>query len=141
MPDVAIFGEKDYQQLQIIKRLVKDIDIPVQIVGGAIVRETDGLAMSSRNLYLSAAERKIAPNLFATLNLAANKLLSGDLAAKDIPQWGGEELLRHGFSKVDYFEVRDGEDLQTTDTVLPSARLLAAAFLGKTRLIDNLPVK
>lgn len=138
--DVALFGEKDFQQLLVIKRLARDLAIPTEIVGGATVREPDGLAMSSRNLLLSVEQRAIAPALNRVLNETAVDLAKGGLAAPTL-QAASVRLERLGFSDVDYVELRDAETLQR----LPSldgrpARLLAAAFLGSVRLIDNIPV-
>jgi len=135
----AIFGEKDYQQLLVIRRMARDLDIDTQILGGAIVREPDGLAMSSRNAYLSPEEREIAPLLHETLSQAATALASGTKTEAVIPE-GLETLSRAGF-RVDYFEVRDGETLQPVkDEADSAARVFGAVFLGKTRLIDNVPL-
>jgi pantoate--beta-alanine ligase len=137
-PDIAIFGEKDYQQLLVIKRLVRDLDIPVEIVGGAIVREKDGLALSSRNAYLSPAERKIAPVLYQTIAEVAEDLANGR-GADDAAEAARFKLEAAGF-RVNYVAVRDPETLKPLHGPVRQARVLAAAFLGKTRLIDNVPV-
>lgn len=137
-PDIAIFGEKDYQQLLVIKRLVRDLDIPVEIVGGAIVREKDGLALSSRNAYLSPAERKIAPVLYRTIAEVADDLANGR-GADDAAEAARFKLEAAGF-RVNYVAVRDPETLKPLHGPVRQARVLAAAFLGKTRLIDNVPV-
>jgi pantoate--beta-alanine ligase len=137
-PDIAIFGEKDYQQLLVIKRLVRDLDIPVEIVGGAIVREKDGLALSSRNAYLSPAERKIAPVLYRTIAEVAEDLANGR-GADDAAEAARFKLEAAGF-RVNYVAVRDPETLKPLHGPVRQARVLAAAFLGKTRLIDNVPV-
>ena len=140
LPDVAVFGEKDYQQLCVIRAMARDLDIPVEIVGGETVREADGLAMSSRNAYLSQAERAIAPKLNEVLRFVADVAqdATGDIDAATAS--AGEELLAAGFASVDYIAVRDAETLQPlTDPARP-ARVLGAAWLGKTRLIDNLAV-
>ncbi len=137
-PDIAIFGEKDYQQLLVIKRLVRDLDIPVEIVGGAIVREKDGLALSSRNAYLSPAERKIAPVLYWTIAEVAEDLANGR-GADDAAEAARFKLEAAGF-RVNYVAVRDPETLKPLHGPVRQARVLAAAFLGKTRLIDNVPV-
>ena len=129
-PDFAVFGEKDYQQLHIIKQFSRDLDIPVKIIPSPIMRESDGLAMSSRNRYLSDSERKIAANLYKTLqNIAKGKDIE---AAKT-------ELLAAGFTKIDYIELRDADTLKPTNKK-HNARLRAALFLGKTRLIDNIAI-
>ena len=140
LPDIAIFGEKDYQQLQVIKRMVLDLDIPVSIVGGPIVREPDGLAMSSRNAYLSKAHRAAAPLLHACLKDAAEKLASGQTVGRALGP-ARQRLQAAGF-RVDYLEARDAATLEPVrgQPDRPT-RLFAAAFLGKTRLIDNVPVR
>jgi pantoate--beta-alanine ligase len=138
--DVAIFGEKDFQQLLVIKRLARDLSIPTEIVGGATVREPDGLAMSSRNLLLSAEHRRIAPALNRILNETAAALAEGGPAVP-ILQAAAARLECLGFSEVDYVELRDAETLERLPSLGErSARLLAAAFLGPVRLIDNIPV-
>jgi len=137
-PDKAIFGEKDYQQLLVIKRLVRDLNIPVEIIGGAIVRETDGLALSSRNAYLSPAERKIAPVLYETIRAVATDLEQGR-GADDAAEAARFKLEAAGF-RVDYVAVRDPETLTPLHGPVKQARVLAAVHLGKTRLIDNVPV-
>ncbi len=140
LPDIAVFGEKDFQQQLIIRRLVRDLNIPVKIVTGPIIREPDGLAMSSRNAYLSAAERKIAPLLFQSLADAAEKLATGKTAAAVLAA-AKRKLQSAGFV-VDYFELSDPETLKPiTGKIAGKARLFAAAMLGKTRLIDNLAVR
>jgi len=137
-PDKAIFGEKDYQQLLVIKRLVRDLNIPVEIIGGAIVREADGLALSSRNAYLSPAERKIAPMLYETIHAVATDLEQGR-GADDAAETARFKLEAAGF-RVDYVAVRDPETLAPLHGPVKQARVLAAVHLGKTRLIDNVPV-
>jgi len=137
-PDITIFGEKDYQQLLVIKRLVRDLDIPVEIAGGAIVREDDGLALSSRNAYLSPAERKIAPVLYQTICNVAADLEQGH-GADDASAAARFKLEAAGF-RVDYVAVRNPDTLEALHGPVKDARVLAAVHLGKTRLIDNLPV-
>jgi pantoate--beta-alanine ligase len=137
-PDVAIFGEKDYQQLLVIRRLVRDLDIPVEILGGPIVREADGLALSSRNAYLSQAERKAAPLLYQTIVAVANDLSQGR-GADDAAAAGRFKLEGAGF-RVDYVAVRDPETLKPLSGPVKRARVLAAVQLGRTRLIDNVAV-
>ncbi|HYB57136.1 MAG TPA: pantoate--beta-alanine ligase [Alphaproteobacteria bacterium] len=139
LPDVALFGEKDYQQLQLVKRLVRDLDIPVRIEGVATVREPDGLALSSRNSFLSPAERSAAPLLFRVLSRIARALAAGAAAAPLLAA-GRAELLQAGFEPVQYLELCDAETLLPLARAERPARLLAAAYLGKTRLIDNVPV-
>jgi len=135
-PDRALFGEKDYQQLQVIKRLVIDLDIPVAIEGVPTVREADGLAMSSRNAYLSPAERAIAARMNVILGEVAGRAKGGEWPAQ-AAQWGRAELEKAGFTKIDYLEIRDAESLVALERLDRPARVLAAAWLGKTRLIDN----
>jgi pantoate--beta-alanine ligase len=140
LPDYAYFGEKDYQQLQVVQRLVRDLDIPVSIVGVPTVREPDGLAFSSRNAYLSAAERATAPTLNRVLHQVAEKLRAGEPAGS-AAAWGGQQLAAAGFAPVDYLEVRDPDTLAPIEGALApgmKARIFAAAYLGKTRLIDNI---
>ena len=139
LPDKAFFGEKDYQQLQVIKRMTRDLDIPVEIVGCATVREHDGLAMSSRNAYLSADERRIAARLNLILHDAIKEVRSGGAIATAEAE-AQRHLLAAGFDKVDYVAVRDAESLATISDLARPARILAAAWLGKTRLIDNMAV-
>ncbi|HEV2549083.1 MAG TPA: pantoate--beta-alanine ligase [Stellaceae bacterium] len=138
-PDIACFGEKDYQQLQVVKRLVRDLDIPVRIEGVATVREPDGLALSSRNLYLSPAERAVAPALYRVLGETAARLEAGEAAAPALAD-AATALMRAGFAKIDYVEACDALTLATLERADRPGRLLAAAWLGKTRLIDNVPV-
>jgi len=139
LPDIAVFGEKDYQQLQVIKRLARDLDIPVAIEAAPTVREADGLAMASRNAYLTPKERDIAPVLFGTLSQVAENIGRG-VSAKDQAAWGREQLERAGFGKVDYLTVRNAETLEEVDNASSPARVLVAAWLGKARLIDNVAV-
>ena len=140
-PDVAYFGEKDYQQLCVISRMAADLDLPVTIEGCPIVREPDGLALSSRNVYLSAAERKIAPALNRVLGeVAAEVRANGPAAAQAAEAAATRSLLDAGFHKVDYVTVRDASSLDPLTDVTKSARVLAAAWLGRTRLIDNIPL-
>ena len=141
-PDIAIFGEKDYQQLMVIRRLVRDLDLRVRIIGAPVARAQDGLALSSRNAYLSEAERRVAPRLHEVLRTAAETLSEGATVAK-VEIGARAALLRAGFSSVDYVEVRGADDLApcAPGPLKGPARILAAAFLGRTRLIDNLPVQ
>ena len=137
-PDLAVFGEKDYQQLLVIKRLVGDLDIPVEIIGGPIVREEDGLALSSRNAYLSPAERATAPLLYQTVSAVAADLTKGR-SADDAAHAGRFKLEAAGF-RVDYVAVRDPETQKPLSGPVKQARVLAAVHLGRTRLIDNVAV-
>ena len=134
--DRPFFGEKDYQQLLIIKRMAHDLDIPPAIEGVKTVREDDGLAMSSRNIYLSEEERQTAANLYKTLTVVAKHVREGnEIVAQE--DWGRKELLNAGFSSVDYFSILDAETLLPSINASRPKRVLAAAKLGKTRLIDN----
>ncbi len=137
-PDVAIFGEKDYQQLCVLKQMVRDLDLPLTIVGAPTRREADGLALSSRNAYLSADERRIAPALHRALRTCAAAIHTGTpVEAATIT--ASRSLLSAGFAKVDYVAARHAETLEPPTPGAP-LRLLAACWLGKTRLIDNIPV-
>ncbi len=139
-PDVAVFGEKDYQQLQVVKRMVRDLHLPVRIEGVATVREADGLALSSRNAYLTPDQRSVAPTLYRTLCRVADEVAAGG-DTEDVSQSAIRSLITSGFVKVDYVTVRDAETLQPWDDRSRPARVLGAATLGRTRLIDNLPVE
>ncbi|MCB1495745.1 MAG: pantoate--beta-alanine ligase [Bauldia sp.] len=138
-PDIAIFGEKDYQQLLVIRRMVTDLGIPVAIEGLPTVREPDGLALSSRNAYLSEAERATAPLLQATLRAVAGAVLAGDDPATALAT--ARDTLAAGGFAVDYVELRNADTLApVADPACEPLRLLAAATLGRTRLIDNIAV-
>lgn len=140
-PDIAVFGEKDYQQLQTVRRLAIDLDLPVEIAAGPIVRDIDGLALSSRNAYLTPAQRAVAPALHQALLRAAATIGAG--ARVDAAEAAARSaLLATGFDTVDYFELRTFDDLTRLGPgpVACRARLLAAARLGRTRLLDNEPV-
>ena len=139
MPDIACFGEKDFQQLAIIKRMVTDLDIPVAIHGVPIVREDDGLALSSRNRYLSAPERDIAPMLHSILNHVADDLRAKEPVTQTLNH-AGDMLLDAGFASVDYIAYVDSYSLLPLERFTAGGRLLVAAYLGKTRLIDNIEV-
>jgi pantoate--beta-alanine ligase len=139
-PDVAVFGEKDFQQLTIIRRLARDLDLPVRIEGVATVRESDGLALSSRNAYLTAEQRRAAPALYRALARAAADVADGRLEWPAIADAAIRAIRTGGFEQVDYVELRDAATLEpVTDPARP-ARILAAAWIGTTRLIDNVPV-
>ncbi|MBM3530369.1 MAG: pantoate--beta-alanine ligase [Alphaproteobacteria bacterium] len=139
VPDIAVFGQKDYQQLKVVTALARDLDIPVKIVGAPTVRENDGLAMSSRNAYLSAEERATAPALHRALKDCAARLKSGRPIAEALAE-GRAAIERAGFM-VDYFEARHAETLAPIARLADGpVRLLVAAKLGRTRLIDNIPV-
>ena len=138
-PDIAIFGEKDYQQLVVLRQMVRDLNLPLTLIGAPTRRELDGLAMSSRNAYLTASERIIAPMLYAVISGLAAEIGGG----ADIPASVARAKLKlrdAGFKKIDYLEVRDAETLAAPNSPRHSLRVLAAVRLGKTRLIDNVGV-
>lgn len=137
--DVAIFGEKDFQQLAVIRRMVRDLNIPINIIGEAIVREADGLAMSSRNGYLSKLERKTAPVLYKTLLSVKQDVLNGQNDFETIEAHAKSELAQQGF-KPDYLHVFQRDQLRPAVLGDKELVILVAAFLGNTRLIDNLNV-
>ena len=135
--DMAIFGEKDYQQLMVIRRMVADLDLPVEIVSGPLMREADGLAMSSRNVYLSAAQRPIA----GQLNLILKALAESDLPAAEAEAEAEKALLAAGFTSVDYATIRDADTLGPVTSDTKARRALITARLGDVRLLDNMPAK
>lgn len=139
LPNAAFFGEKDYQQLLVIKRLALDLDVPVEIIGRPTVREHDGLAMSSRNAYLSPPERAVAAQMNIILHDAIERLHQG-AAIGDVEAEASQRLIAAGFGVVDYVAVRDAETLAILEKIDRPARILTAAWLGKTRLIDNMAV-
>ena len=139
MPDFAIFGEKDYQQLLVIRRLTADLGLPIEIAGAPIVREPDGLAMSSRNAYLTEGERKIAGELNVVLRKVVSQVrASGEIATAEAS--GNAMLLSAGFPSVDYLAIRDAATLEKLDKLDRPARVLVAAKVGSTRLIDNMAI-
>jgi pantoate--beta-alanine ligase len=139
-PDVAVFGEKDYQQLTIIRRMVLDMCYPIEIVAAPTVREADGLAMSSRNQYLTVAERRIAPRLYGALQGAVRRLADGGREFAAIEQAGTRELEAAGMQS-EYFAIRAARTLGPPQEPAEELVVLAAARLGKARLIDNLKVR
>jgi pantoate--beta-alanine ligase len=140
LPGAAYFGEKDYQQLLVVRRLVRDLDIPVQIAGVPTVREADGLALSSRNAYLTPEERRIAPALARVLRrIVAALSADPDAVARETAR-GSADLEQAGFA-VEYLEIREADTLvPVTATVTAAARIFVAVHLGRTRLIDNIPI-
>lgn len=138
-PQVAIFGEKDFQQLVVIRHMTSDLLMPVEIVGAPTLREDDGLAMSSRNQYLTTAERETAPFLYRLLSSAKDKIENGEKDFRGIEQWCSHELAEAGF-KPDYVSIRQAENLEQADESHKKLVILAAAYLGKARLIDNLQI-
>lgn len=138
-PDIALFGEKDFQQLAVIRRMVADLNVPVEIVGVPTVREEDGLALSSRNAHLTADERQQASWLNRALRNSRRSILAGQPVGASLGE-GRNALLLAGFSRVDYFALVDASTLEPLDEPTGEMRLLAAAVIGTTRLIDNLAV-
>jgi pantoate--beta-alanine ligase len=139
LPDAALFGEKDYQQLMVIKQMVRDLNFPITIIPGPTVRAPDGLALSSRNAYLTPPERNLAPHFHAVLRDVAAEIVSGRPVHEAV--FIGRDRLEGAGFRVDYLEARDAETLlPLEEPVGGPARLLGAVFLGRVRLIDNVPV-
>jgi pantoate--beta-alanine ligase len=136
-PHVAVFGQKDYQQLAIIRRMVRDLDFGIEIVGCPIVREADGLAMSSRNAYLSPDERAAARCLSRGLAAAEARYAAGERSAAALVAAATDVIRATPAARIDYVELRDGDSLDAIDAVTRPAVLALAVFIGKTRLIDN----
>jgi pantoate--beta-alanine ligase len=137
LPDIALFGEKDWQQLQVITRMAADLDIPVDIVGVPTVRDEHGLALSSRNAYLSAEQYAVAITLNKTMRAMGERVRGGE-SVTAAEQWGHDEVLKAGFESIDYLTIRDAATLAAPAS--GPLRVLAAVRLGKARLIDNMPV-
>ncbi len=137
-PDTAVFGEKDFQQLQVIRRMVRDLDLKVEIVGHPIVREPDGLAMSSRNSYLSAQERRSALALFKALKMARKMVAEGVTRADEVKRAMEEAILSHPFTRIDYIFIGEPSTLEPTETIGPGTLVALAVWVGETRLIDNM---
>jgi pantoate--beta-alanine ligase len=137
-PDVAVFGEKDFQQLAIIRRMVRDLNFPVEIIGASTVREADGLACSSRNQYLSAVEREQAPVLQRALQAARQEVRGGERSTETILAAAREVIATASLARIDYLEIVNAETLQQAAEADPDSLIVVAAFFGKTRLIDNL---
>jgi len=138
-PDFAIFGEKDYQQLRVVARMAADLDLGVKVIGSKTVRERDGLAMSSRNVYLSDDERRVARELYRAMKESAGRLRDGEDA--NTAMMAGAEMIKTAGFALDYFELRHAESLAPVTSVADGPmRILVAARLGKTRLIDNMAV-
>jgi pantoate--beta-alanine ligase len=137
-PSAAVFGEKDYQQLAIIRRMVRDLNFPIEIISGPTVREEDGLALSSRNQYLSASERGDATVLNCALRAAKERVGSGETSTAKLIAFATETIASARSARIDYISIVDDETLEPLEIVKPNARMLFAVFIGKTRLIDNL---
>jgi pantoate--beta-alanine ligase len=145
-PDIAVFGEKDYQQLQVVTQMARDLDLPLRVIGVPTVREPDGLAMSSRNVYLDAAQRQTAPVIHRAIVWLADEVRGLDLRATParidkLAATAGQMIIAAGFDKIDYVAVRDAATLAAAEPAKSRPlRVLAAAWLGRTRLIDNVAV-
>ncbi|ELY9782054.1 pantoate--beta-alanine ligase [Salmonella enterica] len=135
-PDIACFGEKDFQQLALIRKMVADMSYDIEIVGVPIIRAKDGLALSSRNAYLTAEQRKIAPGLYNVMNSIAEKLIAGNRELQEIIAIAEQELNEKGF-RADDIQIRDADTLQELTETSKRAVILAVAWLGQARLIDN----
>ncbi len=138
-PDVAVFGEKDYQQLAVIRKLVTDLMIPVEVIGAATVRDPDGLAKSSRNGYLTAEERSLAPALYQTMTAIGERLAQGETDYTRLEEEARQALMSAGF-RPDYITITNSQTLKPARPEDTELTILVAAFLGTTRLIDNLSV-
>jgi pantoate--beta-alanine ligase len=138
-PDVALFGEKDFQQLAVIRRMIADLNIPVEIIGVPTVRDADGLALSSRNAYLSGDERRRAIALPSALNAARDAIRGGTPVGNALQQ-AKQRLVDAGFLRIDYLALVDADTLEPIEQPQENMRLIAAAVIGTTRLIDNIPV-
>ncbi|ATV19848.1 pantoate--beta-alanine ligase [Pseudomonas avellanae] len=136
-PDLAIFGEKDFQQLAVIRAMVRDLNMPIQIIGEPTVRADDGLALSSRNGYLDEAQRAAAPALYQAIRQTAEAISAGEQDFDTLLSSKKQQLQAAGF-RIDYLEIRNADSLRPTTAEDPNLVILAAAFMGKTRLIDNL---
>ena len=139
LADRGYFGQKDWQQLQVVLRLVRDLNVPVEVVGCETIREADGLAMSSRNVRLTAAGRAKAPVLYAAIMAAAKDIRAGHADRMAIRE-AAETMRAAGFERVEYIELRDAETLMPSDDSRRTRRMLAAAWIDGVRLIDNIPV-
>jgi len=137
-PDAAVFGEKDYQQLAIVRRMVRDLDFPIEIIGVPTVREADGLALSSRNQYLSATERTDATVLSRALRDAKERVKAGETSTTKLISLATKTITREQSARIDYISIVDGETLEPLEVARSNARMLLAVFIGDTRLIDNI---
>jgi pantoate--beta-alanine ligase len=140
-PDMGVFGEKDYQQLAILRRMVRDLNFPIRIVSHPTVREADGLAMSSRNNYLSEEERRQAPIIYEAFCIADKKIRAGNISKNQLANWIRQKIESASLAKVDYVDIVNPDDLQPVHELEPPLLLAAAVFFGKIRLIDNRLVK
>ncbi|MEM9016702.1 MAG: pantoate--beta-alanine ligase [Verrucomicrobiota bacterium] len=138
-PDAAVFGEKDFQQLAVIRRMIRDLNFPIEVIAAPTVREEDGLAMSSRNAYLTSDQRRTAPVIYDTLTQISNGIAAGAISTPEIARKQAHRTIEScEGARLDYFEIVDSESLEPLDAFgTETPRLLAAVFFGKTRLIDN----
>jgi pantothenate synthetase (EC 6.3.2.1) len=139
-PDAAVFGQKDFQQVAVLKRMVEDLSMPVELIRAEIMRDADGLALSSRNQYLDEAQRRIAPKLFVVLQSVRMAIESENDDFRALEATAKQQLLAEGFDAVDYVNIRQADSLEPVDSVGENCVILAAARLGKTRLLDNVLV-
>ncbi len=139
-PDIAVFGRKDGQQLAVIRRMVSDLNFPIEIIGGETVRESDGLAMSSRNKYLTEEQRKSAPALYKSLLLAKTMIENGETDSSKIVERMRDYISNSGDFKIQYIEIVDADTLVPVDKIRNKVMIALAVFLGETRLIDNIVV-
>jgi pantoate--beta-alanine ligase len=139
-PDAAVFGQKDFQQVAVLKRMVEDLSMPVELIRAEIVRDADGLALSSRNQYLDEAQRRIAPKLFVVLQSVRMAIESENDDFRALEATATQQLLAEGFDAVDYVNIRQADSLEPVDSVGENCVIVAAARLGKTRLLDNVLV-
>lgn len=146
LPDVALFGEKDFQQYTVLKQMAKDLDMPTEVMCGKLIRDEDGLATSSRNVYLTPEERKIALEIPKTLKQVITEIEEGILPIEEALEKGKQHMMDCGFKEVQYLEIRHSDNLEPLTQTFPEtspilARILVAAVVGRTRLIDNMPIK
>lgn len=139
-PDAAVFGQKDFQQVAVLKRMVEDLSMPVELIRAEIMRDADGLALSSRNQYLDEAQRRIAPKLFVVLQSVRMAIESENDDFRALEATATQQLLAEGFDAVDYVNIRQADSLEPVDSVGENCVIVAAARLGKTRLLDNVLV-
>jgi pantoate--beta-alanine ligase len=136
-PERAYFGEKDAQQLAVVRRMVKDLNLPIEVMGVETVREADGLALSSRNQHLSAEERAIAPRIYAALRDAAERIAAGETSAEAVQRGALAAFEEAPRMRVEYLEIADAEEMQPVERITGAVRVAAAVWVGRTRLIDN----
>jgi len=140
-PDIAVFGEKDYQQLMVIRKMVSDLDLDIEIIGSPIVRDKDGLALSSRNEYLTEEKRRQALAISSSLVEAREAIAAGEMSPRKIQEMISKNLLLHKDIRIEYVEIIDARTLAHVKEITPPVLIAVAAFVGKTRLIDNAIIK